>query len=310
MHTTGVPAHTPAWQLSPVVHALPSLHAVPLAATGLEQMPLAGSQVPARWHWSEAGHVTAVPMQTPAWHRSPVVHAAPSLHVVPLATTGLEHVPLAGSQVPAAWHWSDAGQVTGVPVQAPAWQASPVVQRLPSEHAVPLSTFASGGHAGPFPGQSSATSHGPVATRHSVAAETNESPGQSAAVPSQASATSHGPAAGRQTEPALAGECWQVTAVPSQRSNVHALPSSGQAVPAGCTVSAGQTGPFPGQSSALSQTPAGARHWVVDGAKRSAGQAALVPSQLSATSQTPAAARQTALAFPGGCWHAMRVPSH
>src|SRR5439155_1096796 len=91
---------------------------------------------------------------------------------------------------------------------------------------------------------------------------------------------------------------------------VHALPSSGQAVPAGCTVSAGQTGPFPGQSSALSQTPAGARHWVVDGAKRSAGQAALVPSQLSATSQTPAAARQRAPAFPGGCWHAMRVPSH
>ena len=81
-------------------------------------------------------------------------------------------------------------------------------------------------------------------------------------------------------------------------------------MPAGCTVSAGQIGPFPGQSSALSQTPAGARHWVVDGAKRSAGQAALVPSQLSATSQTQAAARQTAPAFPAGCWHAMRVPSH
>src|SRR5205823_1794729 len=103
---------------------------------------------------------------------------------------------------------------------------------------------------------------------------------------------------------------WQVTAVPSQRSSVHALPSSGQAVPAGCTVSAGQTGPFPGQSSALSQTPAGARHWVVDGAKRSAGQAALVPSQLSATSQALVALRHIAPAFPAGCRQIVLVPSH
>jgi hypothetical protein len=43
------------------VHALPSLHAVPLAAVGFEHVPVAGAQVPATWHWSLAVHVTGVP---------------------------------------------------------------------------------------------------------------------------------------------------------------------------------------------------------------------------------------------------------
>ena len=38
----------PAWQASPAVHALLSLHSVPLGAMGLEQAPVLGSQVPAR----------------------------------------------------------------------------------------------------------------------------------------------------------------------------------------------------------------------------------------------------------------------
>src|SRR5207244_1627328 len=38
---------------------------------------------------------------------------------------------------PATWHWSAAAQTTGAPVQAPAWQVSPVVQALPSLQAVP-----------------------------------------------------------------------------------------------------------------------------------------------------------------------------
>src|SRR5438094_549299 len=204
---TAVPWQTTPWQLSAVVHALPSLHAVPFAAGGFEQVPVAGSQVPAAWHWSGAVHATAVPVQRPAWQVSPVVHALPSLQAVPLAATGLEQVPVAGSQVPATWHWSEAGQATGVPVQRPAWQVSPVVQRLPSEHGLPLGSLASSGHVAPFPGQNSATSHGPAAGRHSVAAETKESPGHCLPVPSQTSATSHGAAAGRQTVPALAGGC-------------------------------------------------------------------------------------------------------
>ena len=49
--TTGfAPVHAPAWQVSVCVQALPSLHVVPFGFAGFEQMPGAGSQVPASWH--------------------------------------------------------------------------------------------------------------------------------------------------------------------------------------------------------------------------------------------------------------------
>ena len=65
-HTTGAPpTQAPPWQASPIVQALPSLHAVPSAAAGFEQAPVEGSQVPATWQTSEAAQVTAVPVQTP-----------------------------------------------------------------------------------------------------------------------------------------------------------------------------------------------------------------------------------------------------
>jgi hypothetical protein len=40
------PVHVPAMHASVCVHALPSLQAVPLAATGFEQAPVAESHVP------------------------------------------------------------------------------------------------------------------------------------------------------------------------------------------------------------------------------------------------------------------------
>jgi hypothetical protein len=49
-------------------------------------------------------HVTAVPVQTPAWQLSLVVQALPSLQLVPLAAFGFEHIPVAGLHVPATWH--------------------------------------------------------------------------------------------------------------------------------------------------------------------------------------------------------------
>jgi hypothetical protein len=50
-HTTGVvPMHTPAWQASVRVQALPSSHPVPSAFVGLEHTPETGSQTPAAWH--------------------------------------------------------------------------------------------------------------------------------------------------------------------------------------------------------------------------------------------------------------------
>jgi hypothetical protein len=101
---TAVPAHVPAVQTSPVVHAFPSLQAVPSGAVTFEQVPVLGLHVPATWHWSEGAHVTVVPAHAPLVHTSLVVHALPSLHVVPFVAVGLEHAPVLGLQVPAAWH--------------------------------------------------------------------------------------------------------------------------------------------------------------------------------------------------------------
>ena len=51
VQTTGVPGvQVPAWQESLCVQASPSPQAVPSVLFGLEQVPLAGSQVPAPWH--------------------------------------------------------------------------------------------------------------------------------------------------------------------------------------------------------------------------------------------------------------------
>jgi hypothetical protein len=59
------------------------VHAVPFAAAGLEHVPPV--HVPATWHWSCALHTTAVPPHAPLVQMSPVVHALPSSHSVPLA---------------------------------------------------------------------------------------------------------------------------------------------------------------------------------------------------------------------------------
>src|SRR5262252_8504015 len=81
------------------------------------------------------------PEQVPASHVSPGVQALPSLQLVPSVAGGFVHSPLVGSQVPATWHWSDAVQTTGVPVQVPPWQLSPVVQVFPSLQVVPFGAF-------------------------------------------------------------------------------------------------------------------------------------------------------------------------
>src|SRR5262245_41837266 len=133
----------PAWQDSEWVHALPSSQLAPSAFTGVEQVPVPGSQLPASWHWSTAAHTTgSAPVQAPAWQESERVQALPSSQVEPSAFAGSEQRPLAGSQLPVLWHWSAATQTTGLaPVQAPAWQESERVQALPSSQVEP-SAFA------------------------------------------------------------------------------------------------------------------------------------------------------------------------
>ena len=73
------------------------------------------------------------PVQTPVWQVSVCVHAFASLHAVPFGAFGFEHVPLAGLQTPATWHWSCAVQTTGfAPVQTPAWHVSVCVHAFAS----------------------------------------------------------------------------------------------------------------------------------------------------------------------------------
>ena len=73
------------------------------------------------------------PAQVPAWHVSPLEQELPSSHPVSSGLMGLEQ-PVAGEQVPAAWHWSSAVQPMLVPAQTPALHVSPVVQTLLSSH--------------------------------------------------------------------------------------------------------------------------------------------------------------------------------
>src|SRR5439155_513788 len=116
------------------------LHVVASARAGLEQVPVVGSQEPAAWHWSAAEQTTGLaPTQAPPWQVSVRGPACRALQEVALAEAGLEQVPVGGLQLPAAWHWSEAEQTTGLaPTQAPPWQVSVRVQTVPSLQAVPL----------------------------------------------------------------------------------------------------------------------------------------------------------------------------
>src|SRR5439155_454128 len=322
-----LPVHTPLSQVSVWVHALPSLQAVPSAFAGFEHVPLAGSQVPAMWHWSEAVQTTALmPVHTPLSQVSVWVQALPSLQAVPSSFAGFEQVPLAGSQVPASWHWSGAAQTTGLlPVHTPLSQVSVWVQASPSLQAVPSGWRRSSGQVALVPVQFSAASHSSTAGRHSVLADLKVSAGQSSLEPSQVSATSQTPAAARHSVPAgslaSAGQAGplpvqnsagsqapaeprhsvpaatkasagQSFVTPLQLSATSQAPSAGRHI-AVLFASAGQSGPLPVQLSATSQTPAAGRHTVSAAAKASAGQSSLGPSQVSATSQSPAAARHS-----------------
>lgn len=92
--TVEVPVQVPETQASCDVQALPSLHEVPSVAVGLEQVPVATSQVPATWHASVAAHVFGFDQaQKPAWQVSVCVQPLLSLQAVPFGATGFEHDP-------------------------------------------------------------------------------------------------------------------------------------------------------------------------------------------------------------------------
>jgi hypothetical protein len=136
------PMHVPALHWSVWVQRFSSLQAVPSGATGVEQSPVLGSQVPAKWQESDATQAMRfVGWQTPFWQASLTPHAFPSSQIVPFGRGGFEHWPVAGLHVPTAWHWSSAVQTTWAPaVQAPDWQVSFRSQALPSLHTIPFGT--------------------------------------------------------------------------------------------------------------------------------------------------------------------------
>jgi hypothetical protein len=125
---------------SPVVHAFPSLHGVPLATgVGAGQLPDPGSQVPATLHWSPPPQDFMAPLwHEPPMHASPTVQALLSLQDVPLGSGGFEHSPVSVLHTPTPWHWSLAVHDVITPLwHEPPMHASPVVQAFPSLHGVP-----------------------------------------------------------------------------------------------------------------------------------------------------------------------------
>src|SRR5205823_3398771 len=209
---TGAPAlQVPPAQVSPVVHTLPSSQVVPSGLAGLEQTPVAGLHLPASWHWSGGAHRTGVPgAHVPLSQASPVVHASPSSHEVPFGLGGFEHLPVAGSQVPASWHWSCAVQTTGfAPVQVPAWQVSLRVHALSSSQPAVFGAWTQ-----PVTAVQESSVHGLPSSQLRAAPVQTPSEHMSPVV--QAFPSSQGAVFGVLTQP-VAG---------SQESSVHGLPSS------------------------------------------------------------------------------------
>src|SRR5438132_1257086 len=159
--TALLPVHTPLSQVSVWVQELPSLQAVPLAFGGFEHAPVLVLQIPASWHWSDAvQRIGLEPVQLPLWQVSVWVQGLASLHGTPSSFAGSEQLPVAGSQVPASWHWSEGRQTTGsLPMHAPLSQVSVCVQRSPSSQAVPSGWRRSSGQVALVPVQFSAASH-------------------------------------------------------------------------------------------------------------------------------------------------------
>jgi hypothetical protein len=135
-HAAAEPVQAETWVSRPPVHDA-GTHTVP-ALPGVKVHPVAGAQ-PSTVHPLLSLQASAgPPVHVPPTQVSLVVHAFPSLHVVPFGFTGFEQVPVDAEHVPALWHWSGSGHTTGVALQAPLWQASPVVHLFPSSHTVPF----------------------------------------------------------------------------------------------------------------------------------------------------------------------------
>ena len=128
---SAVPTQTPLAHTSPVVQAVPSLHVVPFATLAWPHVPAVQLSVV---HEFPSSQLIAVPAHVPFVQTSVVVQASPSEQVVPLVTLTCPQVPAVQLSVV---HALPSSQLIAVPTHTPPPQASPVVQRLPSEQTVP-----------------------------------------------------------------------------------------------------------------------------------------------------------------------------
>src|SRR5437879_4503180 len=136
--STAMPVHTPLWQVSPVVQAFPSSHGV-LSGSGVPaQTP--PSQVSLLVQEFSSSHAApsssaALPTQVPFWQVSAAVQALPSSQLVPVSGVTVQlAVPL---QV-RVLHWSEV-QLMAVPTHCPPLvQVSLNEQAWPSSHAAPV----------------------------------------------------------------------------------------------------------------------------------------------------------------------------
>src|SRR5205823_4574593 len=161
---SGVPAQTPPWQVSLLVQALPSSPAAPVMGVTVQlDVPLQVGVL----HVSEV-QVMAVPAHSPLLEQVSLnVQALPSSHVAPVFGVTVQlAVPL---QV-RVLHWSEV-QVIAVPTH---WslpsQVSLKVQASPSSHGVLAGWRASDGQYTVVPVQVSAASHASVAARQTAPA--------------------------------------------------------------------------------------------------------------------------------------------
>ena len=123
------PTHAPPAQTSPVVQALPSLHAAVLFAWA---QPVAGTHESFVHGLLSLQFVAPPPTQAPAAHVSPVVQALPSLHGAVLFVWTHPETALQESSV----HPLPSLQFGAAPgTQVPALHVSPTVHALPSLHA-------------------------------------------------------------------------------------------------------------------------------------------------------------------------------
>ena len=119
------PRHTPLVQVSPLVHASPSLQ-VPVTAWELHTAP--GPQL-STVQELPSSHVELPPVHTDFWHVSPVVQALPSLHKSRSMLVWMQ--PLPGLQVSSVQTFLSS-QLNGFPRQSPLTHVSPLVHALPS----------------------------------------------------------------------------------------------------------------------------------------------------------------------------------